>query len=132
MKYTALIRKIDWIDKEGQEADILFEISGKVFWAFCHPCDFEEGETAAVCFSFIEKDLPEVTFWEENKSNKKEIVSLENIRGYYNCYGQIKNIQPVMIDCGTITFSNGNWINDTEAIGKYVYFTISRLDISRI
>jgi hypothetical protein len=131
MNYTVLIRKVDWIDRDGLEADILFEISGKVLWAFCQPCDFEESEIATVSFSFLEKDLPEVSFWKENKYNKKEIVSFENIRGYYNCYGQIIDIQPVIIDCGIIIFFNGNWINDKEAIGKYVYFTISRLDVSR-
>jgi hypothetical protein len=74
----------------------------------------------------------EKAFWEENKMQSKEIVSSENDRLRYYCYGQIKSIHPIMIDCGTINFPDGEWTNDESTIGSYVYFVISRLDIEKI
>lgn len=130
-KYTVRIKQIDWLDKDCSEAEILFEINGRQLKAFCHPCDLGQGELVEVGFSFIEEDIAESSFWEGNKDHKREIMASENSWGYY-CYGQIKSIHPVKIDCGDITFSFGDWINDKNAIGSFVYFVISRLDISRI
>lgn len=39
-RYTVNIKKIDWLEKENPEAEVLFEINKKQFWAFSHPCDF--------------------------------------------------------------------------------------------
>jgi hypothetical protein len=129
---TVSILHIDWIDKENPEAEILFEINGKQLWAFCHPCNFKEGEVTEVYFSVIEEEISEFAFWDENKEHKQDIVPSENDRSYYYCYGQLKSIHPVIIDCGAITLSFGDWINDERTIGSSVYFVISRLDISRI
>ena len=130
--YTVSIEQIDWLDKEGAEAEIFFEINGKKLWAFCHPCNFTEGEIAEVYFSFIEEHISESAFWDENKDQKKDIVPSKNHRCYYYCYGQLKSIHPVIIDCGALTLSFGNWVNDERTIGSYVYFVISRLDMYRL
>lgn len=129
-KYTVSIKQIDWLDKENPEAEILFEINGKQLWAFCHPCNFREGEIAEVYFSVIEEEMSEFAFWDENKKHKRDIVPSENNRCYYYCYGQLKKIHPVIIDCGVVSLFLGDWINDERTIGSYVYFVISRLDIS--
>lgn len=131
-RYLANIKQIEWIDKEGAEAEVLFEINGKQLWAFCHPCDFTEGTTEEVYFSFIEEEIPESAFWDENREEKKEIVPAENDKWRYYCYGQLKSIHPVMIDCGTVTLSFGDWINDERTVGSYVYFVMSRLDIGKV
>ena len=131
-KFTVNIRSINWIDKESSEAEVLFEIGGKQFWAFCHPCDFIKAETAEVYFSFIEGEISEKAFWDENKENKKEIIPSENNKWSYFCYGQLKEIHPVVVDCGALTVSFGDWINDESTIGCYVYFVIARLDIGKI
>ncbi|MEM7110011.1 MAG: hypothetical protein AAF519_17420 [Bacteroidota bacterium] len=131
-RYLANIKQIEWIDKEGAEAEVLFEINGKWLWAFCHPCDFTQDTIKEVYFSFIEEEIPESTFWDENREQKKEIVPSENDKWRYYCYGQLKNIHPVMIDCGTITFSFGDRINDERTVGSYVYFVMSRLDIGKV
>jgi len=131
-RYKVSIKQIDWLDKENPEAEVLFEINGKQLWAFCHPCNFKEGELAEVCFSFIEEETSESAFWDENKEQKRDIMPSEKNRCYYYCYGQLKNIHPVIIDCGAVTLSFGDWINDERTIGSYVYFVISRLDISRL
>jgi hypothetical protein len=129
---TIEIKQIDWLDKDNPEAEILFELEGKQFWAFCHPCDFEEGETIQVYFSFIEDEVSEPEFWKQNKENKKEIIQSKDNRSKYYCYGQLKRIHPVIIDCGVLTLSFGDWINDEKTIGNYVYFVMARFDIIRI
>lgn len=131
-KFIVNIKSISWIDKESSEAEVLFEINEKQFWAFCHPCDFSEGETAEVYFSFIEEEISETAFWDGNKEQKIELISSENNRWKYYCYGRLKSIHPVIIDCGALHLFFGDWINDERTIGNYVYFVISRLDIGRI
>lgn len=131
-KYIVSIKQIDWLDKDNPEAEVLFEINGKVFWAFCHPCSFVEGEIAEVYFSFIEEEISETAFWNENKEQKREIVSSDNNRCYYYCYGKLKSICPVIIDCGAIELFFGDWINDKRMLGTYVYFVVARLDIGRV
>lgn len=131
-RYTVSIKQIDWLDKENPEAEVLFEIEGKQLWAFCHPCNFREGEITEVSFSFIEEVVSESAFWDENKEKKRDIVPSENNRCSYYCYAQLINIHPVIIDFGVMTLSFGDWVNDERTIGNYVYFVISRLDISRL
>ncbi len=131
-RYTVNIKKIDWLDKENPEAEVLFEINKKQFWAFSHPCDFIEGEIAEAYFSFIESEVPESTFWDENKEQKKEILQSQNNRCEYYCYGQLRSIHPAVVDCGDITFSIGDWLNDDRTVGSYVYFVIARLDIGKV
>ncbi len=131
-EYKVYIKKIDWIDKEGLEAEILFEINGQHLWAFCHPCHFIENREEIVFFDFIENEISETEFWYNNKNNIKKIVPIEDDKWSYFCYGEVEQINPVMINCGTITFSLGNWINDKNIINNYVYFVISRLDIVKV
>lgn len=131
VKNLVCIKKIDWLDEDNPEAEVLFEIKGEHFWAFCHPCDFKVGEIAEVYFSTIDEEISETAFWEENKEQKKDIVPSENSRTYFYCYGQLISIHPVVIDCGSISLSLGDWINDDRTIGNYVYFVIARLDIGR-
>jgi hypothetical protein len=45
-----------------------------------------------------------------------------NNRCFYRCYGQLKQIHPIIIDCGTLSLSFGDWINDNKTIGNYVCF----------
>lgn len=131
-KHIVKIKQINWIDAENTEAEILFEMEGLQFWAFCHPCNFREGDTAEVYFSFLEEDIAESSFWNENAERKMEIISSNNNNWRYYCYGRLKSIHPVEIDCGSIVFSSGDWINDERCVGSYVYFVISRLDMTRL
>jgi hypothetical protein len=130
--YTANVKQINWIDKEAAEAELLCEINGTQYWAFCHPCNFREGETTEAVFNFIDEEISEFAFWNENRDSRKEIVPAENDRWRYYCYGQLQGINPTLVDCGTITLSVGDFVNDERAIGKHVYFVISRLDIAKI
>lgn len=130
--FIVRIIKIDWIGNGNSEAEVLFELKGKQYWAFSQPCSFGEGEMAQVCFDFIEEEIPEESFWSLNKEKKLEVIPLESRRCFYFCYGRVDNIHPVTIDCGVFNFTSGDWINDEKVIGSFVYFIISRLDITRI
>lgn len=128
-EFKVYIKKINWIDKEALEAEVLFEINGQNLWAFCHPCHFIENQEEKVFFDFIEHEIPETEFWNNNENNIKKMAPMEDNKWSYFCYGQIEQINPVKVNCGSITLSFGNWINDKSIINSYVYFVISRLDI---
>ena len=128
-KHIVEIKEIDWMDKDNPEAEVKFKIGDREYWAFAHPCDFLENETLKVQFEIIEEEILESVFWNENKDSLIKMVSSESRRCSYACYGIIEDINPVKINCGDITFLNGDWINDKNVIGAYVYFYINRLDI---
>ncbi len=130
--YRTKILKIEWLDQDNPEAEVLFVINGKSLWAFCHPCYLNESEIIEVRLTFIEDEIDQDAFWIENSQQKKEIVQSEDNRLSYFCYGEIVSINPLMIDCGFVVFSYGDWINDPTIIGKYVYFVISRLIVTKI
>lgn len=131
IEFEVYIKKIDWIDKEAAEAEVLFEINGQDFWAFCHPCHFLENSKETAFFDFIENEISETKFWNGNKNKIKKIVPMVDNKWSYYCYGQIEQINPVIVNCGSIIFSLGDWINDRNVINNYVYFVISRLDIMK-
>lgn len=132
VKYEVFVKKIIWIDEEGLEAEVLFEIEGQQLWAFCHPCNLLENQEEIICFDFIEEEISETEFWNKNEYNMKKIEPRESDKWSYYCFGQIESIHPVIANCGSIKFSLGDWINDENVINSYVYFVISRLDIVRV
>lgn len=125
------IKKICWLDKDNPEAEILFETNNVQLWAFSHPCYFLEEEITEVKLSFIEEEIPDYIFWNYNSEKEKKIIPLDNKLSYL-CYGQIKQINPVLVDCGSIILSLEDDINDLSCENHYVYFVIARLDIVKI
>lgn len=122
------ILKIEWLDKE---AEVLFELCSKRYWAFSHSCFFQEGNDATVFFDFLEDEIPEAIFGNGNREEERKIIATD-IKWAYRCYGQIVDLNPVTIDCGTIHFYYGDWIHDESVIGAYVYILISRLNINAL
>lgn len=88
-EFEVYIKKINWIDKEALEAEVLFEINGQHLWAFCHPCHFIENQEEKVFFDFIEHEIPEREFWNNNENNIKKMTPMEDNKWSYFCYGQI-------------------------------------------
>ncbi len=131
-KHSASVKQINWIDKAGLEAEVQVEVGGAQLWAFCHPCSLREGETAEVYFHFIQEAIPEFAFWNDNAQSRKEIRPSENNKLRYCCYGQIKRLHPMLVDCGAVTLCFGDWLNDESVMGVYVYFVISRLDVQKV
>ena len=131
MKLNINIKTIKTIGLVGNlSADVLFELNDNLFWAFCYPCNFIENTNVDVFLDFIEQEIPENLFWEFNTKQSKTIIRDNDDKLRYYCYGEIKSINPVTIDVGNFTLIHGNWINDKNVIGSYVYFVISRLDIN--
>lgn len=131
-KYIVHIKQIEWLDKENLEANVLFELNGRRLWAFCQPCHFMEDEIASVYFHFIEEDIAEEMFWQENKANIIELRPSGDDGRKYHCSGRIQSIHPVIVDCKDISFSLGDWLEDESVVGSYVYFRISLLSIDKI
>ena len=124
-----MIVNVDWLDQDGLEAEVQFEILGKELWAFCHPCKVVQGEMQDVRIEYIEEDVDDSAFWNETSERRKCIKPSSSNRCRYYCFGQVESIGPVVIDCGVLKFDYGDWLNDQASIGQYVYFVISRLDL---
>jgi hypothetical protein len=125
------IKSINWLDRGNPEAIVEFILKGNPLKAFCHPCDFVIGEVVDVNFSFIEEEISDVVFWTENVEKKKKLIPVLNTEWRYLCYGEIIQVNPMLIDCESIIFDYGESINDQGVIGGFVYFVVSRLDIER-
>ena len=53
--------------------------------------------------------------------NPKSEIKLEHLYGWtYKAYGQITQVDPVIIDCGIITIKDEIQTHDERCIGKYV------------
>jgi hypothetical protein len=130
-KTTADILQIRWIDRSALEAEVIFLINGLELCAFSHPCNFQEGECTEVKLDLIIEEIPESVFWYENKEARKALIPSERNVWRYYCYGQLMEIQPGIVDCGAVSFQIGNLACDQSVIGSYVYFVISRLDITK-
>ena len=128
---TVSVHQIKWIDRQSSEADVLFELEGNLLRAFCHPCEFRDGETADAYLSIIAEEISDRAFWDENWEHKRGIVPAKEERWRYYCFGQIIRLHPLLIDCGILTLPYGDWLNDERVIGCYVYLVVSRLDIRK-
>lgn len=128
-KCDAIILRVDWLDRDALEAEVLLGINERELWAFCHPCNFVEGKFTIVELSVIEDAISEEMFWGNNGNEKKELVASESDRLRYYCYGQVISIHPVIVDCGDTELCLGDWLRDQSVVGAYVYFVIGRLDV---
>lgn len=128
---SILVREINTQSTGSKEAIITFELQGKEYKAYSYPHNFVVNKFQDAVFDFIESDIDDDVFWD---SNVDKVIKLEqdtiNPLKYY-CYGKIIDINPVMIDCGDLTFDYGDISNDSRIIGHYVYFVIDRLDVSK-
>lgn len=125
------IKKLDWFDIEAEEADVCFTLNGIDYWGFSQPCYLRENRfyTASIIPLMLESVSEEV-FWNLNATSKDLKLCQDGLdRTRYLAYGKIVGISPTIINYGALEFEYGNWIKDTNAIGKYIYHVISRLDI---
>jgi hypothetical protein len=125
------MKRVRFLTTNGPYLEALIEVEGQVL------CVMDE-------FSVDERSLPkqgdEVEFeftaslfedeaWEEIfAGNPEQKKGLEQVDGWrYIAYGQIISIAPVQVDCGVLTVEDVVHTNDSNVVGKYVRFTISRL-----
>lgn len=67
--------------------------------------------------------------WESMfRGNPERKTGLEPLGGWrYRAYGQVTQVQPVVVDCGVILVEDPVHSNDSGLIGEYIAFTITRL-----
>ncbi|WP_170871915.1 hypothetical protein [Pontibacter indicus] len=127
------VLQIDWfLGKEPAEGTITVKAKdGSPISAFAYEEEFTEGEVVNVEFDSINDDLDWNTIFGENKNQEKKLVKSIN-DWEYEGYGQIKSIEPVVIDFGDIELETGKWTSDKKVVGEFVYWKINRLDIIKI
>jgi hypothetical protein len=65
-----------------------------------------------------------------HQDNSKNLIKGHN-DWEYEGYGQIKSLNPVVVDFGDIQLETGEWTDDETLVGEFVYWKIDRLDIMR-
>lgn len=62
--------------------------------------------------------------------NPDQLKKLEKISGWsYKAYGEIINVNPIIVDCGSAQFEDVVDTHDPRCVGEFIAFTIRRLDV---
>ena len=93
--------------------------------------EFEKDEIVNVHFEQLEYPLDWEIIFSKNVKYEKRIEKVSNSDWSYYAYGKIIKINPILADFGDIFLEIGNWTNDPNVIGEYIYWKIDRLDIRR-
>ncbi|SEQ08438.1 hypothetical protein [Flavobacterium urocaniciphilum] len=124
------VEKIELFD--SNEGEITFtNQNGKQIEAFFWGEKFEIEKRYLVEFSSLDYPLDWSVIFSENKQNLKSLIP-ENRLCSYLAYGQIKSINPTIVDFGDIVMEINLPTNDEKVIGEYIYWKIDRLDILNI
>jgi hypothetical protein len=121
---------IDLIDHcEG--AVTLITPTKKELTAFFWGQTFEVNKEYEVQFDCLEYPLQWEVIFNENKDRRETLVAESDFCSYA-AYGKILSINPVIADFGDIRMEIGDWTNDKNVIGEYIFYKIGRLDILEI
>jgi hypothetical protein len=101
------------------------------FEAYFYRCNFEVGKTYALKFEAILHPLEWKVIFSKNRLQKCEIVPQGDFCACL-AYGKIISIHPLVVDFGDIVMELGEWTNDPDVIGAYVYFCFDQLHITQI
>ncbi len=121
----------DWfLDQDSLEGTVTFKgRNGGYVDAFSYGQDFSKGEIVDVDLTSIDFFLKWEVRFSENKNKEKLLVKIKDWE--YEGYGQIRAINPVVVDFGDIELEIGYWTNDVRVIAEYIYWKIDRLDIRK-
>ena len=118
------------IKNDGYALEMVLEIKGIQY----HVMDnisppgskIEQGKIVDIEFSVYSKDA---LFWDDMFSgNIDRRKCIDHIEGWsYNAYGEILQINPVIVDCGILMIEDQIHTNDVSCIGEYVKLIITRL-----
>ena len=119
--------------KSQNITDLLGEViftsrNGNEIEAFIHAKRITTNETVNVTFASLDYDLDWSIVFSENKLKQKKLVKEKDYCSY-QAYGQILSINPTIVDFGDIVMEIGLHTNDDKAIGEFIYWMISRLDV---
>lgn len=92
--------------------------------------DYQEGEYADVEFSSIEARHE----WEEHfGKNTGNMECLAHLKDWpYDGYGVVVSTNPVVTDFGDIQLDLGNWTNNKNITGAYIYWPILELRMHKM
>lgn len=123
------ITKLDWfLNDDPPEGTVTFRTkSGNEYEAFSYNEFFKIGSEIEANIGGIYYHLSDEVIFSQNINHELKLVKCTS-NWEYEGYGQIKSIEPVIIDFGDIQLETGNWTKDEESIGKFVYWKIERLD----
>jgi hypothetical protein len=123
--------KAKLLSTEGTYLEALIEIEG------CEYCvmdeltlDVESMPKVGEAFEFeFSSMLDEDESWESIfQGNPEKKKCLEQIEGWkYRAFGEIISINPVKVDCGVLVEEDVIYSHDSNVVGEFVAFTISRL-----
>jgi len=114
------------------EGTVLFGINGNQYKAFFYGEDFQPGQIADVELSHLEYPLVWDAIFRENKDKELKLEASQESDWAYYGYGRIMKINPVTAYFGDFELELGDWTNDPNVIGEYMYWKIDRLEISRL
>ncbi|MGH7494147.1 MAG: hypothetical protein ACREOO_17370 [bacterium] len=113
-KHQIFINRIEWLDYETKEALVHFTLGLHSYSAFSHPCTFEENEYYDVEFDFLEEEVSVEIRLTNNQQGEKKLVIRKNSLWSYDCYGQITNVNPLIVNCGDIEFELFDHVRDEK------------------
>ncbi|NOZ95394.1 MAG: hypothetical protein GXP47_11760 [Acidobacteria bacterium] len=123
------IEKVDWHLSEAiREGTVTFSIDGKSYTAFSSHFDYKVGAIVDVRFDHLEEGFSWEDVFHGNPNKQKCLTSTGEWS--YDAFGQIVSINPVQADFGPIVLELGEWTHDERVVGEYIYWRISRLDVS--
>ena len=122
--------KVDLTDVY-EEIVTLITPTKKEITAFFWGKTFEVNKDYEIKFGFVEYPIQWEVIFSENK-DKRLCLDAELDFCSYAAYGKILSINPVIADFGDIKLEIGDWTNDKNVIGEYIYYKIERLDILEV
>jgi hypothetical protein len=120
-------------EAESYESTIVFTCGSPLeYFAFYDGDQFIAGKYYEVELDFLDIDPNnnKDTAYSGNKDRAKKLSHLANWS--YNGYGQIKSINPTVVDFGEMCLNIGLHDIDQEDVGRYIFWKIDRLDIDTI
>ncbi|WP_066025100.1 hypothetical protein [Enterococcus mundtii] len=116
------IKKVNWIDEDSGEADILLSDGLHSIECFCSDCDVSEGDMFTdIIYGFNIKHIV--------KSLNEEYI-VDKKTDYYHVQGELIDLKNEILQIGEfkIDLSDGNIPKDIKQ-NEYVEADISRIDI---
>ena len=132
MKQRIFVKKIEWLDEETKEADVTFIIANHEYNAFCHPCHLIENQSneAEISYLCTDDETPIDVFLDKNLQQDKKIIQDKNDFWSYEAYGQIKQLKPMVLDCGDILLEvHDPRLRSLDIKDVFICIPIGRLDI---
>ena len=114
------------------EGTVQFGINGKEYKAFFYGEDFEPGQNVEIELDHLKYPLEWDVIFRENKNKELKLEASNSSDWSYYGYGRITNVAPVTATFGDFELELGEWTNDKNIIGEFIYWKIERLELSTI